>query len=168
MDRQESTVFAFDGEDDESADERGPRDRCGGLREFEPELLHGESADSRDDKGEGDLAGEVLHGGRAPVRRHLLQSRPKHDADGEDGANVVFSRTALRYVARVMKPRSLRKLSEAHAAALALGRLVKKSHCQSAIGAAVGPTGGNLATDTHVAERLSTGSNFSSNGRNVI
>ena len=89
-------------------------------------------------------------------------------ADGEDGCNAVFSRAALQYVARVMKPRSPRKLSETHAAALALGRLVKKSHCQSAIGAPVGPTGRNLATDTHVAERLSTGSNFSSNGRNVI
>jgi len=89
-------------------------------------------------------------------------------ADGTDGANVVFSRAALQYIARVMKPRSLRKLSEAHVAVLALGRLVKKSHCQSEIEAAVDPIGGNLATDTHAAERLSTGSSFSSNRRNVI
>ena len=118
-----------------------------------------------------DVAG-VLHaveGEREAMVKGARRERGAGDlADGTDGANVVFSRAALRYVARVMKPRSLRKLSEAHATALALGRLVKKSHCQSAIGAAVGPTGGSLATDTHVAERLSTGSNFSSNGRNVI
>ena len=96
--------------------------------------------------------------------------------NGSEGRNMTipidlekeFGRRWRIELDEVMKPRSPRKLSETHAAALALGRLVKKSHCQSAIGAPVGPTGRNLATDTHVAERLSTGSIFSSNGRNVI
>lgn len=43
--------------------------------------------------------------------------------DGEDGANVVFHRAKLRYIARVMKPRSVRQLSPAQRAALAQGRL---------------------------------------------
>ena len=45
--------------------------------------------------------------------------------DGEDGANVVFHRAKLRYIARVMKPRSVRQLSPAQRTALAQGRLQK-------------------------------------------
>ena len=45
--------------------------------------------------------------------------------DGEDGANVVFHRANLRFIARVMKPRSVRKLSPAQRVALAQGRLQK-------------------------------------------
>ncbi len=45
--------------------------------------------------------------------------------DGEDGANVVFHRAKLRFIARVMKPRSVRTLSPAQRVALAQGRLQK-------------------------------------------
>ena len=45
--------------------------------------------------------------------------------DGEDGANVVFHRANLRFIARVMKPKSVRKLSPAQRVALAQGRLQK-------------------------------------------
>jgi hypothetical protein len=45
--------------------------------------------------------------------------------DGEDGANVVFHRAKLRFIARVMKPRTSRQLSPAQRAALAQGRLRK-------------------------------------------
>ena len=115
-----------------------------------------------------DLIGAATNRAGAIVRKLREIPGVTVVADGTDGCNAVFSREALRHVARVMKPRSLRKLSKSHAAALALGRLVKKSHCQSEIVIAVDPIGGNLATDTHAAERLSTGSSFSSNRRNVI
>ncbi len=45
--------------------------------------------------------------------------------DGEDGANVVFHRAKLRFIARVMKPRPVRQPSPAQKAALAQGRLRK-------------------------------------------
>ena len=47
-------------------------------------------------------------------------------ADGDDGANVEFPLAQIRFVQRVMRPRTVRKLSPAQQAALAQGRLRKK------------------------------------------
>ena len=87
------------------------------------------------------------------------------EADGIDGANVVFTRAALRHVARVMKPRSCRKLSPAHAAALARGRDSKKPPSGGAIQSAGSPIDGRPAFDTPVADRPSTVPYFASNER---
>jgi len=46
--------------------------------------------------------------------------------DAEDGANAVFHFAKLRFIARVMKPKSIRKLSSAQRFALAQGRLRNK------------------------------------------
>jgi hypothetical protein len=73
-------------------------------------------------------------------------------ADGSDGANVVFPRAALPSVARVMKPRSRRQLSPAHAAALARGRKPPKPPSGDAIGSAGSPIGGNAARSTPAAD----------------
>jgi hypothetical protein len=86
-------------------------------------------------------------------------------ADGCDGANVVFPLSAIRYVARVMKPRSRRKLTPAHAAALARGRLAKKPPSGDAIASEGSPVGGKPASDTPAADRPSAGLVFSSDSK---
>ena len=73
-------------------------------------------------------------------------------ADGSDGANVVFGRSALPSVARVMKPRSRRQLSPAHAAALARGRKSQKPPSGDSIGGDGSPIGGNTARETPAAD----------------
>ena len=65
-----------------------------------------------------DRAGAIVRKLRSIVGVEVFQ-------DGEDGANVVFHRAKLRFIARVMKPRSVRQLSPAQRAALAHGRLRK-------------------------------------------
>jgi hypothetical protein len=87
------------------------------------------------------------------------------EADGDDGANVVFTRAALRHVARVMKPRCCRKLTPAHAAALARGRASKKPPSGGAISSAGSPIGGRPASVTPTADRPSVGPVFSSDER---
>jgi len=87
------------------------------------------------------------------------------EADGDDGANVVFTRAALRHVARVMKPRSCRKLSPAHAAALARGREAKKPPSGGEIQSAGSPIDGRTAIDTPVADRPPTVPHFVSKDR---
>ena len=87
------------------------------------------------------------------------------EADGDDGANFTFTRAALRHVARVMKPRSCRKLSPTHAAALARGRLSKKAPSGGAISSVGSPIDGLTALDTPAADRPATGSVFSSKNR---
>lgn len=77
------------------------------------------------------------------------------EADGSDGANVTFAPAVIRYVARVMKPRSRRKLSPTHAAALARGRLSKKPPSGGAIVSAGSPIDGRPALDTPAADRPS-------------
>ena len=83
-------------------------------------------------------------------------------ADGSDGANVVFAPSVLRFVARVMKPRSCRKLSPTHAAALARGRELRKPPSGGASQSAGGPIGGKPAVDTPEADRPFSGPDFSS------
>jgi hypothetical protein len=87
------------------------------------------------------------------------------EADGTDGANVVFTRAALRHVARVMKPRSCRKLSPAHAAALARGRASKKPPSGGAISSAGSPIDGRPACETPAADRPSAVPCFASKER---
>ena len=83
-----------------------------------------------------DLIGAATNRPGAIVRKLRAIPGVVVEADGTDGANVVFSRAAIRYVARVMKPRSCRKLTPAHAAALARGRASKKP-----------PSGGAISSD---------------------
>ena len=112
-----------------------------------------------------DLIGAATSRAGAIVRKLRAIPGVAVEADGDDGANVVFSRAAIRYVARVMKPRSCRKLSAAHAAALARGRLSRKPPSGGEISSAGSPIGGRPASDTPAAERPSTGANFSSRER---
>jgi hypothetical protein len=74
---------------------------------------------------DGDRIGAATDRAGAIVRK--LRSIDGVDVfqDGEDGANVVFHRAKLRFIARVMKPRSARQLSPAQRAALDQGRLRK-------------------------------------------
>ena len=109
-----------------------------------------------------DLIGAATNRSGAVVRKLRAIPGVVVEADGDDGANVVFSRAALQHVARVMKPRSCRKLSPSHAAALARGRLSKKPPCGGAISGAGSPIGGRPASDTPAADRPSTGSDFAS------
>jgi hypothetical protein len=113
-----------------------------------------------------DLIGAATNRSGAIVRK--LRSIPGVvvEADGTDGANVVFTRAALRYVAHVMRPRSRRKLSQSHAAALARGRLAKKPPSGGEISNAGSPIDGRPAVDTPAAERPSAGPCFTSNHRN--
>ena len=87
------------------------------------------------------------------------------EVDGTDGANVTFTRAVLSHVARVMKPRSCRKLSPAHAAALARGRISKKPPSGGEIQSAGSPIDGRPVFDTPAADRPATGSVFSSKNR---
>lgn len=87
------------------------------------------------------------------------------EADGDDGCNCTFTRAALRHVARVMKPRSCRKLSPAHAAALARGRISKKPPSGGEIPSAGSPIDGRPASDTPAADRPSAVPCFVSNER---
>lgn len=112
-----------------------------------------------------DLIGAATSRAGAIVRKLRAIPGVAVEADGDDGANVVFSRAAIRYVARVMKPRSCRKLSAAHAAALARGRLSRKPPSGGAISSAGSPIGGRPASDTPAAERPSAGADFSSRER---
>ena len=62
---------------------------------------------------------EVDHPGAATDRSGLIVRELRATdgvdifQDGEDGANVVFHLAKLRFIARVMKPKSIRKLSSA-------------------------------------------------------
>jgi hypothetical protein len=87
------------------------------------------------------------------------------EADGDDGCNCIFTRAVLRHVARVMKPRSCRKLSPAHAAALARGRVSKKPPSGGAISSAGSPIDGRPACETPAADRPSAVPYFASNER---
>ena len=112
-----------------------------------------------------DLIGAATNRAGAIVRKLRAIPGVVVEADGTDGANVVFTRAALRHVARVMKPRSCRKLSPAHAAALARGRVSKKPPSGGAIQSAGSPIDGQPAFDTPAADRPATGSVFSSKNR---
>ena len=112
-----------------------------------------------------DLIGAATNRPGAIVRKLRAIPGVVVEADGTDGANVVFSRAAIRYVARVMKPRSCRKLTPAHAAALARGRASKKPPSGGAISSDGSPIDGRPAVDTPAADRPSAGPDFSSNGR---
>lgn len=74
---------------------------------------------------DGDRIGAATDRAGAIVRKLRLIDGVDVFQDGEDGANVVFHRAKLRYIARVMKPRSARQLSPAQRSALAQGRLRK-------------------------------------------
>jgi hypothetical protein len=112
-----------------------------------------------------DRIGAATNRSGAIVRRLRQIDGAEVVADGSDGANVVFPLAAARYVARVMKPRSRRKLTPAHAAALARGRLARKPPSGDAIATAGSPVGGKPASDTPVADRPSTGPVFSSDAK---
>lgn len=75
----------------------------------------------------GDRIGAATDRSGVIVRK--LRSIPGAEvvADGDDGANVVFPLAQVRFVQRVMKPRTVRKLSQAQKAALAEGRLRRKA-----------------------------------------
>ena len=110
-----------------------------------------------------DLIGAATNRAGAIVRKLRAIPGVVVEADGTDGANVVFTRAALRHVARVMKPRSCRKLSPAHAAALARGRISKKPPSGGAISSAGSPIDGRPALDNPAADRPSAVPDFSSN-----
>jgi len=74
---------------------------------------------------DGDRIGAATDRAGAIVRKLRTIDGVDVFQDGEDGANVVFHRAKLRYIARVMKPRSARQLSPAQRSALAQGRLRK-------------------------------------------
>ena len=112
-----------------------------------------------------DLIGAATSRPGAIVRKLRAIPGVVVEADGTDGANVVFTRAALRHVARVMKPRSCRKLSPAHVAALARGRTSKKPPSGGAISSAGSPIDGRPASDTPAADRPSTGPDFASDER---
>jgi hypothetical protein len=110
-----------------------------------------------------DLIGAATNRAGVIVRKLRAIPGVVVEADGTDGANVVFTRAALRHVARVMKPRSCRKLSPAHAAALARGRNSKKPPSGGEIQSAGSPIDGRPAFDTPAADRPSAVPDFSSN-----
>jgi hypothetical protein len=112
-----------------------------------------------------DLIGAATNRAGAIVRKLRTIPGVVVEADGTDGANVVFTRAALRYVARVMKPRSCRKLTPAHAAALARGRLSKKPPSGGAISSAGSPIDGRPACETPAADWPSAVPDFVSDGR---
>lgn len=112
-----------------------------------------------------DLIGAATNRAGAIVRKLRTIPGVVVEVDGDDGANFTFTRAALRYVVRVMKPRSCRKLSPAHAAALARGRISKKPPSGGAISSVGSPIDGRPASDTLAAERPSAGANFSSRER---
>jgi hypothetical protein len=99
-----------------------------------------------------DLIGAATNRSGAIVRKLRAIPGVVVEADGDDGANFTFTRVSLRHVARVMKPRSCRKLSPAHAAALARGRKSPKPPSGDAIGSAGSPIGGNAARETPAAD----------------
>jgi hypothetical protein len=74
---------------------------------------------------DGDRIGAATHRAGAIVRKLRGIDGVDVFQDGEDGANVVFHRAKLRFIARVMKPRTTRQLSPEQRAALAQGRLRK-------------------------------------------
>jgi hypothetical protein len=74
---------------------------------------------------DGDRIGAATDRAGAIVRKLRAIDGVEIFQDGEDGANVVFHRAKLRYIARVMKPRSVRQLSPAQRTALDQGRLRK-------------------------------------------
>jgi hypothetical protein len=112
-----------------------------------------------------DLIGAATNRAGAIVRKLRAILGVVVVADGSDGANVTFTRAALSHVARVMKPRSCRKLSPSHAAALARGRLSKKPPSGGDFESAGSPIDGRPAFDTPAADLPATGSVFSSNDR---
>ena len=112
-----------------------------------------------------DLIGAATNRAGAIVRKLRAIPGVVVEADGTDGANVVFTRAALRHVARVMKPRSCRKLSPAHAAALARGRVSKKPPSGKAISSAGSPIDGRPACETPAADRPSAVPGFASKER---
>jgi hypothetical protein len=73
----------------------------------------------------GDFLGAATNRSGAIVRKLREIEGVELVADGEDGANVTFHRARLRFIQRVMRPRSVRRLSPAQRAALAQGRLRK-------------------------------------------
>ena len=109
-----------------------------------------------------DQIGAATNCAGAIVRRLRTIPGVEVVADGSDGANVVFAPSVLRFVARVMKPRSCRKLSPTHAAALARGRELRKPPSGGASQSAGGPIGGKPAVDTPEADRPVSGPDFSS------
>ena len=113
-----------------------------------------------------DLIGAATNRAGAIVRKLRAIPGVVVEADGTDGANCTFTRAALRHVARVMKPRSCRKLSPAHAAALARGRLSKKPPSGGAILSAGSPIDGRPACETTATDRPSAAPHFASNERN--
>jgi hypothetical protein len=74
---------------------------------------------------DGDRIGAATNRAGAIVRKLRAIDGVDVFQDGEDGANVVFHRAKVRFIARVMKPRTARQLSSAQRAALAQGRLRK-------------------------------------------
>jgi hypothetical protein len=112
-----------------------------------------------------DLIGAATNRSGAIVRKLRAIPGVVVEVDGTDGANVTFTRAALRHVARVMKPRSCRKLSPAHAAALARGRISKKPPSGGAISSARSPIDGRAALDTPAADRPSADPCFVSKER---
>lgn len=74
----------------------------------------------------GDRIGAATDRAGAIVRKLRAIEGVEIFQDGEDGANAVFDRAKLRFIQRVMKPRTVRQLSPAQRAALAQGRLQKK------------------------------------------
>ena len=112
-----------------------------------------------------DLIGAATNRSGAIVRKLRAIPGVVVEVDGTDGANVTFTRAALRHVARVMKPRSCRKLSPAHAAALARGRSSKKPPSGGEIQSAGSPIDGRPTFDTPAADRPATGPVFSSKNR---
>jgi hypothetical protein len=112
-----------------------------------------------------DLIGAATNRAGAIVRKLRAIPGVVVEADGTDGANCTFTRAALRHVARVMKPRSCRKLSPAHAAALVRGRLSKKPPSGGAISSVGSPIDGRPALDTPAADRPSAVPYFSSDER---
>lgn len=74
---------------------------------------------------DGDRIGAATDRAGAIVRKLRTIDGVDVFQDGGDGANVVFHRAKLRYIARVMRPRSVRQLSPAQRSALAQGRLRK-------------------------------------------
>jgi hypothetical protein len=112
-----------------------------------------------------DRIGAATNRPGAIVRKLRAISGVVVEADGADGANVTFTRAAVRHVAHVMKPRSRRKLSPSHAAALARGRLSRKPPSGGDSESAGSPISGKPAFDTPVADRPATGPVFSSKDR---
>ena len=89
----------------------------------------------------GDLLGAATNSPGTVVRRLKAIPRVVLVCDGCDGANVEFPVAVLKQVARVMRPKSKRKLSASHLEKLQAGRIAKKAYCQTAVGLTGSPSG---------------------------